>query len=260
MTALVVTVFLASLMGSLHCAGMCGPFVVYAVDPRGTTPGRPFVLQLAYHGGRFVTYVLLGALAGWVGSTLDLGGAFFGIQRAALLVAGAMMILFGLITLLRLGGVRIRSVQPPAPFRKLFLRLHGRVARSSPLLRALGIGLGSTLLPCGWLYAFVITAAGSGSVVLGGATMALFWAGTLPVLVGLGLGFQRLSGPLRRRAPALTALALMVVGLMAVAGRFNAPPLSTAAPAAQQCHDSADEADIPAKPVAAEDAPRREVR
>ena len=31
MIALLTTVFVASLVGSLHCAGMCGPFVAVAV-------------------------------------------------------------------------------------------------------------------------------------------------------------------------------------------------------------------------------------
>ena len=44
-----------------------------------------------------------------------------------------------------------------------------------------------------------------------------------------GAGLQHLAGPVRRRLPALSAVALVVVGLVAVASRFEVPALSTAA-------------------------------
>jgi sulfite exporter TauE/SafE len=37
-----------------------------------------------------------------------------------------------------------------------------RAVASRPEVRAAILGLGSALLPCGWLYAFVVTAAGTG--------------------------------------------------------------------------------------------------
>ena len=98
--------------------------------------------------------------------------------------------------------------------------------RRSPIVRALGTGLFSTLLPCGWLYAFVVTAAGTGSWALGAATMAAFWVGTLPILAVIGVGVRRLAGPLRRYVPAVTALVLVAVGLMTVAGRLSVPAIA----------------------------------
>ena len=53
--------------------------------------------------------------------------------------------------------------------------------------------------------------------------MAAFWAGTLPVMVGVGVGLQRLAGPLRRHVPTMTAAVLIVVGLVTVMGRLNVP-------------------------------------
>jgi sulfite exporter TauE/SafE len=226
-SALVTTVFLASLLGSLHCAGMCGPFVAFAVStPSGRRAG--LTLQAAYHGGRLATYALLGAAAGSLGRALDLGGAIIGIQRGALALAGAAMAGFGLLSLLRLAGVRVRWLEPPAAAGGAFAALLARLRGVSPLARAGIIGLGSTLLPCGWLYAFAIAAAGTGSAGYGALTMMLFWLGTLPVLAALGAGVQRLAGPLRRHAPVISALALVLVGLVAVAGRFRVPPLSSA--------------------------------
>ena len=96
-------------------------------------------------------------------------------------------------------------------------------------MRALVIGLLSTLLPCGFLYVFVAAAAATASPLRGGLVMAAFWAGTVPIMAGLGLAAQSLLGPLRRRLPIVTAAALMVLGLLAMAGKLGLPtPLPVA--------------------------------
>ena len=220
MTALIGTVFLASLLGSLHCAGMCGAFVAFAVGSPATPGGRA-ACAAGYHGGRLVTYALLGAIAGSLGAALDWGGSMLGLSRIAAVMAGAMMIGFGVVTLLRLRGVRLSVLRPPAGLAR-FVGAGQRFAMGfRPLPRATLIGLLTTLLPCGWLWAFAITAAGTGSAAWGAATMAVFWLGTLPVLVTLGLGVQKLSGALGPRLPAMTAVALVVVGLLTVIGRLG---------------------------------------
>ncbi|MBL8856276.1 MAG: sulfite exporter TauE/SafE family protein, partial [Planctomycetaceae bacterium] len=58
MIALLVTVFVASLLGSLHCVGMCGPFALLA----GTGDGRSFraAPTMAYSAGRLISYVAVG--------------------------------------------------------------------------------------------------------------------------------------------------------------------------------------------------------
>ena len=207
MTALLLTVLLASLVGSLHCAGMCGAFVAFSVAGTAGRPLAHLAVQAAYHGGRLVTYALLGVAAGLLGAALDLGGAFFGIQRGA--------------ALLRIGGVRVRGLAVPRFVQSALQRGHAAARDLPPHVRALVIGMLSTFLPCGWLYAFVVTAAGTGSATLGALTMAAFWAGTVPVLAVLGIGVRGLAGPLRRHAPVIAALALVVVGLAAIAGRFG---------------------------------------
>ena len=227
MTALFVTVLVASLTGSLHCAGMCGPFVAFAVGTEGSQAGR----VAAYHGGRLCSYAGLGLLAGLVGSALDFGGTVVGIQRLAMVIAGAAMVLFGVVSLLRLAGARIGPARPPKFLREISGRVHRRLTGVAPLPRALAIGLASTLLPCGWLYAFVVTAAGSGSPWSGAAMMTAFWLGTLPVLTALGVLARRLAGPALRFVPALTAVALVLVGLFAISSRFDMPPLRAAEPA-----------------------------
>lgn len=243
MFTLITTVLLASLVGSLHCAGMCGPFVALSVGIGQDRIARHLALQATYHGGRLVSYLLLGLAAGALGAALDLGGMFFGLQRVALASAGVLMILAGLVLLGRQAGLRVKSVAPPRRLQELLRRMQTLALRQQPQKRALLVGLFSTFLPCGWLYAFVVVAAGTGSALGGVVAMAAFWAGTVPVLAVVGASIRTVAGPLRRHLPTLSALALLLVGVMALAGRLDIPALrveenSAATPdqAADQVH------------------------
>jgi hypothetical protein len=137
------------------------------------------------------------------------------------------MVLWGAVKILQLLGVRMPGIGAPPPASGWFAGALGALRDQPPALRALVIGLLSTLLPCGWLYMFVAPAAATGSPAGGALVMAAFWAGTLPVMAGLGLLAQRALGPLRRRLPVVTAAALVVIGLLTLTGKMNAPARCT---------------------------------
>ena len=222
MSALFWAVLAASLLGSLHCAGMCGGFVAfYAGGDRSSGPRR-LASHAAYNGGRLLTYILLGVAAGILGRALDLAGTAAGLQQGAALAAGGLMMLWGLVMLLQVKGLRIPT-HLPAFFTRLVQEALGQLADQPPVVRALALGLLSTLLPCGWLYAFAITAAGTGDPLAGALVMAVFWLGTLPVMLSLGLGVQALAGPLRRHLPVVSALILLVIGAWTVLDRATIP-------------------------------------
>jgi len=226
-TALAVSVLVASLLGSLHCAGMCGGLVAfYSGDPARRRGREAMAGHAAYSAGRLIAYAALGALAGAFGAALDLGGALLGVQRAAAAVAGALIALWGTRALLESLGRRVPRLEPPAWLRGLVSHGVRLVAGRRPAIRALAIGLLTGCLPCGWLYAFVVTAAGTGGAASGAALMAVFWLGTLPVMVSLGLGLWRLAVPLRRHLPVACAVAMMLVGLLTVAGRLVDAPVA----------------------------------
>lgn len=229
MLPLIGAVLAASVLGSLHCAGMCGGLMFFALgsDQERSKTART-KLQCAYHGGRLLTYTLLGIIAGSIGQAIDFGGSYIGLQRAAAIFAGALMIGFGLITLARIKGIKVRHVGVPSALRKFVERAQRAAFGLTPFKRAMTIGLLTTLLPCGWLYAFAFTAAGTASPIYGGLTMIAFWIGTLPVMVSLGAGMQLLTGPLHAKLPIITASAVVVVGLMTVMGRLHAPQMSRA--------------------------------
>ncbi|MGB0767859.1 MAG: sulfite exporter TauE/SafE family protein, partial [Phycisphaeraceae bacterium] len=141
MTPLITAVFVASLVGSLHCAGMCGAFVAFAVSDSEGRSGRRAALAAAYHVGRLTTYVALGVAAGWVGALLDLSGALVGVSRAAMMLAGGVMIVFGISAAMAATGKR--PIRVPVPgFMRLALNAGHRLAmRLGPVPRALMIGL-----------------------------------------------------------------------------------------------------------------------
>jgi len=234
MTALALAVLTASLLGSLHCAGMCGGLVAfYTGDPSRRGDRRVLGPHVAYSAGRLAAYATLGALAGALGAALDATGALLGVQRAAAGVAGALITLWGVAALSQSFGARVPRLAAPPALADVVSRGVARVAARPPAMRALVLGLVTGALPCGWLYAFVVSAAGTGSALRGALLMAVFWLGTLPVMVSLGLGLAAIAGPFRRHVPAACAAAMIVVGLLAVAGRMrpaevHAPPPSHA--------------------------------
>jgi sulfite exporter TauE/SafE len=207
----------ASLVGSLHCAGMCGPFVaVYSASGPGREPGRrgAGLSHLAYHAFRGTGYVLLGALGGAFGRAMDWAGKNVGVAHFAALFCSVLVLLWGasvLFPTLKVGSPVARFFGP----KLISLGTKPRVFRASVL------GALTPLLPCGWLYAFVVTAAGTGSVVSGAVLMATFWLGTVPALLGMGALLSRLGERLRARVPVLTGCALIVIGGLGVFQRVS---------------------------------------
>lgn len=229
MIPLLLGVLVASLAGSMHCAGMCGAFLALAVTGDARGPRDKAVLNAAYHCGRLVTYVCVGMVAGLLGRAVDLGAASVGLQRGAIVVAGGLMMAFGSIAALRAIGVRVGRLPAPPGVARVVGAAHRAIGGWHPVSRAAAIGLLTTLLPCGWLYAFAVTAAGTAHWRSGGLVMAVFWTGTLPLMAALGAGLQAMSGPLRRRLPLLTSALMLGVGAWTVLGRLHVSPAPEAA-------------------------------
>lgn len=222
--ATLVTVLIVSLLGSVHCVGMCGPLVAVAVgDSSVRSHRRRLLLQVAYHGCRLPTYTLVGVACGLVGSSIDWGGSLVGIQRMAALLVGAVMVLVGLLGILRYVGVRLPAWPGSQLIQRWVVRGQKTAMQMRPLPRAAVMGSLTALLPCGWLYVFAIAAAGTGSPVWGGAIMATFWAGTVPILALLGISLQTLSATLGRRIPLAISVIVVLLGLFTIGGRLTIP-------------------------------------
>lgn len=228
-------IFLASLAGSPHCAAMCGPFLAFAAAGSNVQEGAPRHTVLGgYHLGRLTAYLSIGVAAGALGAGVERLGALAGVSRLAAIVAGVLMVAWGVDTLLSLRGHRSR-LHPPVSMQRTLGRVTRRLATIPGATRGVLTGLATALLPCGWLYAFVAAAGGTGSPGKAALVMALFWTGTLPVMATFGFGLQRLAGPIRRSLPLITASVVVAIGLLTIAGRLRPTVAPHTSPA--QAHE-----------------------
>lgn len=241
-----LAVFVASVLGSVHCVAMCGAFATVAATGGGggRAAWRP---TLTYQAGRLLGYLGLGAAAGGLGAGLDVAGeTLLGLQRAAGLLTGAVLVTMALAALWPRRAGRRSWIAGESLVTLRSGRARGRSGRrwlAGALRRgdAMGagvVGLGSALLPCGWLWGYVLVAAATGAVLPAMAVMLAFWAGGLPALLSVGLAAGVAAGAvassLRRRlgpyAPRIVAVVMLALGVLALAGKLG-PAIDPPAPA-----------------------------
>jgi uncharacterized protein len=262
MTSLGLTlaaVLAASLLGSLHCVAMCGGFVATvsgasrcASRPAGASgpgPGRRALAPLfAYQLARGLAYTGLGALAGLLGAGLDASAAMVGIQRFAGPVMGVVLIAMAVMTLRGPGPsassplITLGARPRPSLVARLRLALAAAIRERGASAGA-AAGLLSALLPCAWLWAYLAVAASTGSVASGSAVMAVFWLGSVPALLGVGVLAGAVGRRLGRHAPRITAGLLLGLGILSLAGKLSvpitAPAPATATPASAESEPGA---------------------
>jgi sulfite exporter TauE/SafE len=178
--------FTLGLLGGFgHCVAMCSPFVLfvsrrYGGAGAGFLPRRRaavFAVQAWYTAGRISTYAVLGAVAGALGGAVQLAAALVGVRRGALLLAGALLVVWAAAALADLS-----SRAGEGTLSRITSGLGGRVP-GHPF--ALGLFLG--LLPCGFLYSAVVAAVSRGGPGEGASALVLFGLGTSPALLGVSL-------------------------------------------------------------------------
>ncbi|MCC7441543.1 MAG: sulfite exporter TauE/SafE family protein [Bdellovibrionales bacterium] len=213
-----LAVFTASLAGSAHCVGMCGGLVAATARTRAA--------WVSYHLGRLGGYLALGGGAGLVGSKLLVSGDD-ATPWAEALSWGATVAIGGALILSGWQVWKGRGLHVPLVPPRVLSWLHRQVGG-----RAWGVGALSALLPCGWLHAFLLGAAGTQSALGGAAFLLAFWLGTLPALGAAPWVTERFLRPLSRRSPGWAALLLVAAGLLSM-GIKVAPLLVAAEPS---CH------------------------
>ena len=229
MIGFAIAIMAASLLGSLHCVGMCGPFALWA-----TGQSRSFYVITSYHLGRLSTYLSAGLISGVIGSTVTIGGEFAGLQSLAAKAAGVALVLVGIVQLVRRTSLWKNALQrwrgnPSEDTVIAPSKIAGWLHAAKPLLTSQGPmgraylgGLLTTWLPCGWLYLFVLVAGGTGHVMSALIVMTAFWIGTLPALTGLIYGAGSLAMRFRRAIPTATSVLLILTGIYTATGRAAA--------------------------------------
>jgi sulfite exporter TauE/SafE len=228
--------FIVGLLGSLHCAGMCGPLALAL--PRGSGGTLAFTGgRLLYNAGRIVTYTLLGGVVGSLGKAVALAGW----QQAFTVALGASLILSAVLpSFLRVLTSRITVAARAAGF--LRRALSGLLGRSSAGVLFL-TGIANGLLPCGFVYAALAAAAALGDTVSAALFMSGFGLGTVPVMFGISLLGPRMLNMLRGRWGKVIPVMTVMLGLLIVLRGLNlgipwvSPHLpQESVPAAPSCH------------------------
>lgn len=213
--SLVYMAFVTGLLGAGHCMGMCGGLVTaLSLSEAGRRGGWPF--HLLYNTGRVVTYTLIGALVGWLGSALAYTDQFKVVTRSLLLCSDLFVILVGLGTAGMFARLNIAKLDFAGPIQLLTTAVND-LRRLPPALAALPLGLLFGFIPCGYLYAVAITAAQSASVITGAAMLFAFGLGTAPALFLFGGTAHWLSGKARvwmLRAAGLVVAAMGLTNLV----------------------------------------------
>lgn len=218
----IVAVFLAGLLGGVHCLGMCGSIVgIFTTQVPQERTRWPF--HLAYSSGRILSYAAAGALVGAVGQAGLLMRDAVPVQHLLFALSSFMLVALGLY----LAGVwgMVRRLEQFGG--GLWQRLQPYTRRLLPVNtvpRALGLGALWGWLPCGLVYSVLITALASGSAGQGALIMLAFGLGTLPNLLAIGLFWESVKGwvqsPQVRLAAGVLVMGFGVYGLYKVGYTF----------------------------------------
>jgi sulfite exporter TauE/SafE len=162
--------FVAGLVTSIHCIGMCGPLVC-AVCPSNKEKKNSGGLAV-YHGARLIAYSAAGVAAGLFGEWLAPAWNSAAVRWIPWLFLALFVVMaFGLerrVPVLRSGAAWVG-------------RILAKLTGLHVWLRSGALGSITPLIPCGPLYLVLGVAVLSGSAWGGGLLMASFALGTIPL-------------------------------------------------------------------------------
>ena len=201
--------FVVGLLTGFHCVGMCGGFVV-SYTAKGVKEGKkPAKLHLSYAIGKLISYTVIGAIFGLLGSIIAFTPA---IRGWAGILAGLFLVIFGLKMLNVFPGLRKFKIAMPQ-FLNKFLRKGKKEHSNNPLIIGLLNGL---MIACGPLQAIYIMAAGTGSMVEGAKLLFIFALGTLPVMLGFGYLTSIISKKATHKILKASGVIVIVLGLVMI--------------------------------------------
>lgn len=215
---LTMTVWSASVVGSPHCLGMCGPLAAGV--------SRTLTHNIFYNLGRGVAYASIGALFGAAGEAL------MGFQSPELQMSATVL----MIALVLVVSWKIASGKPwHMPWPNWFLNWHRkftvRVLKSEEMGesgRSFTTGLLAAALPCGWLYTFAGLSAATGSASRGALVLVAFWLGTLPMMMAAPLLAGRALTALQVKSPRIAGLMVASSALVAIWAKWGSVITHTA--------------------------------
>lgn len=187
------------------CFALVGSFVLALGQnaKRSPHPLRQAVrTNLAFHGGRVVSFVAFGAALGLIGGGLRLSGTALGWYTMVVAVA------------IGLSGLSILGLRLPGLSRGRLSAFMDRLSLSNSPAAAAGLGALTFFLPCGFTLSMQVIALASRSPGIGAMILGSFALGTLPVLFAAGLGSTWVGG--RRLSFLRNAVGLLVIAFAGI--------------------------------------------
>jgi len=169
------TAFVIGIIASLStCMAVVGGLVL-SMSATFAKEGDKIKPQLMFHGGRIVSFFILGGVIGAIGSAFTLNTS---VTFVLSLIIGIVMLILG-INLLEVFHFA-KKLQPSMP-KFIGKHAHG-VSKLNHTLTPLLVGVATFFLPCGFTQSMQLYTLTTGSFLQGGLTMLSFALGTLPVL------------------------------------------------------------------------------
>jgi uncharacterized protein len=198
--------FMAGVLGSGHCLGMCGALVSgYFMNAGKAKSYTPYFF---YQFARIFVYTLVGFAAAALGVVLVSSGVFGKIQSVLQITIGAVVIIlaFGI-----LGWIPFQGSFRLLPM-KLLRKGYASSRTKGPILGASIAGLMNGLMPCPLTFAMAVKATSAPTILEGGALMLTFGAGTLPTMLFISFAFGRMSADVRGLMLKLAAFIMIAMG------------------------------------------------
>ncbi len=188
------------LLGSAHCAAMCGPLALAGCSRDGRVVRRD---AAGYFASRLVAYAFLGSVMGALGHRATAVLPVESAQRVALVLVAAFALVQGLRALWR---ARPRSELVQLPRRRETPSLLRTIGGWLPR-RGAALGVATAVLPCGMLMGAWMIAATSAHPLTGAAVMAVFSVASAPGLIAPLVARRAIGARLARLSPAWIGLA-----------------------------------------------------
>ncbi len=199
--------FVAGVLGSGHCLGMCGALVSgYFMKSGGS---RSYLPYFAYQLTRIFVYTLVGFAAAALGFVLVSSGMFGKIQSMLQMAIGGVVIVLALGIL---GWIPFQGSVRLIPMTVL-RKGYATASQKGPLLGAMIAGFLNGLMPCPLTFAMAVKATTAATVAEGGALMATFGAGTLPTMLLVSVAFGKLGAKVRGLMLKAAAVIMIFMGL-----------------------------------------------
>ena len=195
------------LIGSFHCAGMCGP-IALAIPLNNNSWYSKTLGSLIYNIGRAITYAIMGFVFGLLGKGLVLAG----FQKWVSIIMGIIMVLSVLFPSLYknrfdLNGKAFSFVG------NLKIKL-GNLLRKRSYSSLFLIGLLNGLLPCGLVYMALAGAIATSDALSGAMFMFVFGLGTLPMLFLISILGNSLSVKFRTKMTKVIPAVVFFIGVL----------------------------------------------